>query len=78
MYKIALKKYEDGDDWGCDRTILTIETEDGVTEYYDCGEPEDNTFGRDWNWVPTELERAYKKGLADAAKQAPPEAKEDD
>ena len=31
----------------------------------DGGEPEDNTFGRDWNWVPLALMDAYNKGIED-------------
>ena len=30
------------------------------------GEPEDNSFGRDWGWVPAELKNAYQKGIDDA------------
>lgn len=45
--------------------ILKIHTEDGVNEYEDMGEPEDNTFDRDYSWIKTELERAYQLGLRD-------------
>lgn len=40
---------------------------DGVflKSYCDNGEPEDNSFSRDWYWVDVELERAYRKGLED-------------
>lgn len=30
----------------------------------DGGEPEDNSFRRDWGWVPGELQKAYELGLA--------------
>jgi hypothetical protein len=33
----------------------------------DGGEPEDNTFGRDWAWVPGAIEMAYRLGREDAA-----------
>ena len=36
-----------------------------VRVYSDGGEPEDNSFGRDWSWVPAALEEAYQKGLVD-------------
>lgn len=31
----------------------------------DAGEPEDQTFGRNWSWVSTIIEKAYKLGLKD-------------
>ncbi|MBW2621303.1 MAG: hypothetical protein JRD68_00225 [Deltaproteobacteria bacterium] len=31
----------------------------------DGGEPEDNSFGRDWNWVPGAIQQAYDLGLKD-------------
>lgn len=34
----------------------------------DGGEPEDNSFGRDWSWVPQALKAAYQKGLEDGKK----------
>jgi len=43
-----------------------------TTSYLDHGEPEDNSFLRDWSWVATELKRAYEKGLTDAALNAVP------
>lgn len=33
-----------------------------VEEHWDGGEPEDNLFCRDWAWVPTALENAFKLG----------------
>lgn len=33
----------------------------------DGGEPEDNSFRRDWSWVPTALLAAYDRGLNEAA-----------
>ena len=35
----------------------------------DGGEPEDNSFGRDWSWVVGELIEAYKKGVEDGRTQ---------
>jgi hypothetical protein len=48
------------EDW---RSVLQIIV-DGIIidERYDRGEPEDNTFGRDWAWVPAALEDAFKRG----------------
>lgn len=52
------------DDYG--RSDLVIE-HDGleIGRYSDRGEPEDNLFCRDWDWVSVELERAYKLGMSD-------------
>ena len=46
-------------------TSLAIIWDDGTMEQHsDNGEPEDNTFSRDWGWVPGAIERAYADGLA--------------
>ena len=39
-----------------------------IEEYYDGGEPEDNSFVRDWSWVPDAIEKAYKLGIEDCEK----------
>lgn len=59
--KIELEADEHGE-----RTTLTV-TYDGVplAEHWDCGEPEDNSFGRDWSWVPDLIEQVYEIGLAE-------------
>ena len=36
--------------------------------HVDGGEPEDQTFGRDWAWVQGALEEAYEAGRRDQAK----------
>jgi hypothetical protein len=64
-YKIEAKVDDDGYEY---RTTLFITDNEDVREYSDGGEPEDNSFGRDWNWVPKELERAYAAGLRDGKK----------
>ena len=57
---------EDNEDKWEPRYILKIEHNgELIDEYWDGGEPEDNTFVRDWNWVPGMIERAYKLGLKD-------------
>lgn len=38
----------------------------------DGGEPEDNSFVRDWSWVPTALERAFKQGYEYGYERAVP------
>jgi len=58
----APSRHEEDDDDDCidDRSALHI-SHNGqkLEEYCDGGEPEDNTFTRDWSWVPKELRRAY-------------------
>ena len=36
-----------------------------MASYSDGGEPEDQSFYRDWSWVTEELKRAYKLGFED-------------
>jgi hypothetical protein len=36
-----------------------------IEERSDRGEPEDNSYYRDWGWVPGALRKAYEFGLAD-------------
>lgn len=49
------------------RTMMIISGE-GIlpSSYTDGGEPEDNSFSRDWSWIKTELERAYELGRSHA------------
>jgi hypothetical protein len=48
-----------------DRNVLRIEWDDGdVDEELDQGEPEDNSFTRDYRWVKGAIERAYRDGIA--------------
>jgi hypothetical protein len=65
---------------------VKMETNDDSYEYYttmkvfhkgiliasesDGGEPEDNSFGRDWNFVPGLVEKAYLLGVTDGAAAA--------
>jgi len=45
-------------------STLRIKWDDGSQETHnDSGEPEDNMFSRDWDWVPGAIERAYAEGL---------------
>jgi len=56
-------------DW-CYRTRMNI-IHNGkvIATHYDGGEPEDQSFGRDWNWVPSMIEKAYKLGREDGIKE---------
>ena len=44
---------------------LSITDDNGTREYSDYGEPEDNSFGRDYKWIKIELEKAYHQGRLD-------------
>lgn len=46
--------------------VLVIEVNGKLDMWYtDKGEPEDNTFGRDYGWIVRELREAYAQGLSD-------------
>jgi hypothetical protein len=53
-----------------DRNRLVITDAKGERDYWDYGEPEDNSFNRDWSWVADELRNAYEQGRADATLSA--------
>lgn len=58
--------YETADDGYDIRTTLVITRNDErIAEYSDGGEPEDNSFTRDWNWVGKALDQAYQFGYND-------------
>lgn len=58
---------QDDEESGGERQILRIVHYGKVLEeHHDCGEPEDNSFYRDWSWVPDSIEKAYALGVADA------------
>ena len=64
MYEIKMRENE-FDEY---RTVLEIYYNGKLlNEYYDGGEPEDNLFCRDCNWISTELKRAYRLGREDGA-----------
>lgn len=58
-FRVILSDFDEGQS-------LVI-THDGkeIGFYTDGGEPEDQLFCRDWDWVPGEIERAYQLGLSD-------------
>ncbi|HEX7330353.1 MAG TPA: hypothetical protein VF290_02570 [Pyrinomonadaceae bacterium] len=48
------------------RSRLIITDDSGERDHWDGGEPEDNSFNRDWAWVAEELRAAYEQGKKDA------------
>jgi hypothetical protein len=61
-YRVTVE--ENGPDGNSILTIYHDEKE--LASYGDYGEPEDNSFNRDWWWVSERLREAYKLGFADA------------
>lgn len=53
-----------------ERQVMIIEHPDHSAKYLDAGEPEDNTFYRDWYWIQEELMKAYELGLDDGYDKA--------
>lgn len=51
------------------RNMLVITDDKGKRDYWDYGEPEDNSFHRDWDWVADELRNAYEQGKRDGGAQ---------
>ena len=67
MLEVEMKEVEDS--WNGD-SIMTV-THNGkvIAEERDGGEPEDNSFNRDWNFVPFLIEKAYKLGVKDGKEE---------
>lgn len=63
-YKVEVKSIDEPE--YDHRNRLVIVDDSGEREYWDYGEPEDNSFHRDWSWVAEELRRAYEQGVADS------------
>jgi len=64
-YHVEVKRAED--ERGVDeyRNMIVITDDSGKRDYWDYGEPEDNSFNRDWKWVARELQVAYEQGIKD-------------
>jgi hypothetical protein len=56
-----------GDDEPICRPAVLVIIRNGIEieRHRDRGEPEDNTFDRDWEWVEGALDAAYRYGKAD-------------
>lgn len=65
-FSIDMREATDTRDY---QLVLTITVDGEEHEYRDGGEPEDQTFGRDWAWVEGEIERAYLAGLRHGASE---------
>jgi hypothetical protein len=60
-------RFVDLEDEDCS-TLVILRNGQEINRYCDGGEPEDSSFCRDWSWVPTALEEAYKFGVEDGKK----------
>ena len=49
-------------------TMKVIHNGEVIEEHSDGGEPEDQSFYRDWGWVPDAIRQAYELGLKDGQK----------
>lgn len=56
--RFILRRYEDSDGGHME----LVDTTTGEVVGYDGGEPEDNTFRRDWAWVPKLLNKVASGG----------------
>lgn len=62
-FEVTLDCDEDEDeDW---QTLRIMRNGEVVRLETDGGEPEDQSFYRDWSWVPDAIRAAYKYGLED-------------
>ena len=66
-FEVTLDCDEDEDeDW---QTLRIMRNGEVVRLETDGGEPEDQSFYRDWAWVADAIRQAYEYGLEDGAKQ---------
>jgi hypothetical protein len=63
MYNVKVEPVPDNTDY---RNRLVITDDAGERDYWDGGEPEDNSYIRDWSWVADELKSAYEQGRKDS------------
>jgi hypothetical protein len=67
---LKVEMMTEDNDWCSERTVMIV-THKGevIAEESDGGEPEDNSFDRDWNFVPFLIEKAYKLGREDVEQE---------
>lgn len=61
-FKVEMQDAGEGDRGERTALVMIIDGRE-VARRLDEGAPEDNSFGRDWSWVPDAIERAYAEGL---------------
>jgi hypothetical protein len=55
----------DGSKYEENEILHIFHDDEEIAHYRDGGEPEDNLYCRDWNWVSFALEEAYRFGQED-------------
>lgn len=71
-FEVTLEDMENDDRYRS--TLRVVHGGRLILEETDRGEPEDNSFTRDWSWVPDAIKRAYALGVADG-RASPSEGK---
>lgn len=67
MSRFKVEMIEEDDGYTSRQTLKATHDGKVLFEERDGGEPEDQSFYRDWSWVPDALKKAYALGLADGA-----------
>ena len=65
MYSVKVEPIPDDNNY---RNRLVVVDNNGERDHWDGGEPEDNSFIRDWSWVKDELLKAYEQGKVDGSR----------
>lgn len=67
-FEVTLTDIDDDDRYRS--TMRIVHQGKVIQEETDGGEPEDNSFTRDWSWVPAAIEKAYALGVEDTHRAA--------
>jgi len=70
MFSVKVEPVPDDNNY---RNRLVITDNNGERDHWDGGEPEDNSFIRDWSWVADELRAAYEQGQKDGLLRPAPQ-----
>lgn len=56
--------------WSDHRALMVVtHNQEVICKHADGGEPEDNSFARDWNFVPGIIKKAYELGVKDGKEE---------
>jgi hypothetical protein len=66
MLEVSVEKDETYRRWV--HCLKVIHNGEVIAEEFDAGEPEDNSFIRDYKWVAPLIKQAYELGLQDGKK----------
>lgn len=65
----AVRFESDDDGWNYRQHLVIERHGEEVARHCDGGEPEDQSFGRDWSWVEGALRQAYAFGVEDGSRR---------